>query len=254
MIAAPGTSPKTAPASDPVVPADVECGGCGYNLRGLAAGSACPECRRPVADTVLRAADAAGAADALRAAARDLVAPSVPGAGWPWPLLRRTLTDAHPLDRLRRALRSQLSSRLAGRFALLQSAEAGELWVLASVLACALPAVRVFLPALVVQLVLFAALRTAVSAAIGRAVAGWSGRGRAAEEPERARRRGIAGAVWSSVAFLIGLLPGVPDGIAVGAMLPGLAAVFAASALQGRAFGELAAAAERLFGPAARRV
>lgn len=250
MIAA----PRTAPATDPVVPADVECGGCGYNLRGLAAGSACPECRRPVADTLLWAADPAGAAEALQAAGRDLTTLSVPGVGWPWPLLRWTLTDMHPLDRLRRTLRPQLSSGLGWRFTLLQLAEAGELWVLASALACALPAVRAFLPALLVQLVLFAALRTAMSAAIGRAVAGWSGRGRAAQDLQRSGRRAVAGAVWSAVMFVIGLLPGVPDGASLGAMLPGLAVVVAASALQGRAFGELGAAAERLFGPAARRV
>src|SRR5688572_29680452 len=34
---------------DPTVDADVPCGRCGYNLRGLKAGGACPECGLPVA-------------------------------------------------------------------------------------------------------------------------------------------------------------------------------------------------------------
>ena len=49
---------------------DLDCAGCGYNLRGLEAGSRCPECSRAVADSlyVLRQADRV--ASALRTLAR----------------------------------------------------------------------------------------------------------------------------------------------------------------------------------------
>ena len=67
---------KQVPASATVV-ADVSCHGCGYNLRGATYGGRCPECGRPVRDSLTTLDNPTTVARGLRALAKSSLAPLV---------------------------------------------------------------------------------------------------------------------------------------------------------------------------------